>query len=183
MKSGEQTGEFGYWLDNHFKNNTPEYEVYYDHGNSDLENVGAIQGFIGYQPKRFNILAEVDVMVVEKQGNIILLIEIEDKSQPSPKKLLGVLFSIVLCNQFAFGVGQDKRVFNVTPETKLILAGFINPKGRKREQIFDVIQPRLNEIDNLDVSVSLNQVSFVFEKDLATSLKVLKEGVGSILYS
>ena len=96
MKSGEQTGEFGYCLNSFLKAESSEYIVYYDHGDSNLDNVGVIQGFVGTQPKGVNTLAEVDVMVVDAEGNIKLLIEIEDKSSPSPKKLLGVLFSIIL---------------------------------------------------------------------------------------
>jgi hypothetical protein len=116
-------------------------------------------------------------MVVDTEGNIKLIIEIEDKSQPSPKMLLGVLFSIVLCNQFAFGVGQKKRIFNVIPKTKLILAGFVNPKGRKWVQIFDVIQPRLKEVNTSNFSISFSQLIFVYEKDFKTTIKRLKQMV------
>jgi hypothetical protein len=177
MKSGEQTGDFGNCLDNFIKEASSEYSVYYDHGDTKLENVGVIQGFVGSQPKRVYTLAEVDVMVVDKEGNIILLIEIEDKSSPSPKKLLGVVFSIVLCDQFAFGVGENKQYFRLNPETKLIIAGFVNPKGRKGDQIFNVIQPRLNEIGVPKGSIKFENISFVFEKDIETTLEVLKKRV------
>ena len=177
MKSGEQTGEFGYWLDNSLKEKSSEYSVYYDHGDTKLENVGVIQGFVGTQPKKVNTLAEVDVMVVDRNGNIKLLIEIEDKSSPSPKKLLGVVFSIILCDQFAFGVGETKQYFKITPDTILIVAGFVNPKGKKGEQINEVIKPRLNEIEMPKRLLKFENISFVFEKDIETTLEVLKERV------
>ena len=181
MKSGDQTGYFGFCLNSFLKAESSEYIVYYDHGDSNLDNVGVIQGFVGTQPKGENTLAEVDVMVVDAEGNIKLLIEIEDKSSPSPKKLLGVLFSIILCDKFAFGVGSKKKIFRVNPETKIIIAGFVNPKGKKGEQINEVIKPRLNEIEMPKRLLKFENISFVFEKDIETTFDVLKERIIPLL--
>ena len=106
MKPGIHTGNFGLWVDSFVKDKGLSYSVFYDHGNKEIENVGEINGIYGTEVKSGNILAQVDVMAVDSIGNIKLIIEIEDKSSPTPKKILGVVFSIILCNRFSFGGSQ-----------------------------------------------------------------------------
>ncbi|MFC1936885.1 hypothetical protein ACFLYP_04390 [Chloroflexota bacterium] len=175
--AGKKTGEFGYWLDNQLKEKLPNYRVFYDHGNSELENVGEIQGFYGATATRQNILTHVDVMVIGPNDELKLLIEIEDKSILVPKNIIGTVFSTKMCNQFAFGTGDAKQYFPVAPETKFIIAGFLNPEGGALEQLENVIQPLIMRFKSLEDGINLKNISFVFEEDIETVLKALKECV------
>ena len=181
MKPGKRTGNFGLWVDSFAKDKGLSYSVFYDHGNKEIENVGEINGIYGTEVKSGNILAQVDVMVVDSMGNIKLILEIEDKSSPTPKKVLGVVFSIILCNRFSFGEKKKKQYFRITPETQLIFAGFTNPKGTKRKKLLNVIKPRMFQMTSPSDSIRIENTSFIFEKDLDTAIEVLKGAVIAVL--
>ena len=127
MKSvaGEYTGDFGLWLVQYFKANS-QFTVYHDH-RSKLEDptLATIKGFWGHAVSNRNRLTDVDVIVVNKENNeVVLLIEVEE-SEMSPKKLLGDIFAAILCDHFAVRIGDKNRNFAVAPTTRLIVAGVI----------------------------------------------------------
>jgi hypothetical protein len=175
--AGEKTGEFGYWLKLYLDLNFPQYRVFYDHGISKSNNVGKIQGCIGNIANSKTILTEVDLMIVEQNNNIKLLIEIEDKSILGPKIIIGTVFTTIMCNQFAFGVGNEKQYFPIIPETKLIIAGYYPSKGSKREQLEQVIEPKIKEYESLTDCIRLDNIDFVFKEDISKTIDALKKHV------
>ena len=183
MSPGELTGNFGKWVDSYVKEKGLEYKVYYDHGKKGLENVGKINGIVGSELSRVNNLAQVDILVVDKSGGINLIIEIEEGSSPNPKKVIGVVFSIILCNRFSFGKKHNRKCFKIAPETQLIFAGFTNPKGVKKQKFLEVITPRMNEMKAPSDSIRLENISFVFEDDWDLTSKALERKVKTILSS
>ena len=87
-KQGQNTGDFGFWLTNYFKDTLAyqKFQIYYDHGDSTKEaNVVATKGFIGENVTNLNRLTDIDVMIVSPRGSVSLLIEIEERYS-SPKK-------------------------------------------------------------------------------------------------
>lgn len=158
MKPGEHTGKFGYWLDEYLQESSSTVQVYCDHRKATIENVGEIQGIYGHKAKSSNIFTYVDVMIANSNHEIKLLIEIEDKSVLVPKKIIGTVFSTAMCNRFAFGAGDKKRYFSTSPETQFIVAGYIDPKGKKLEQLKSVIQPRIMEFESLDDGIKLGNM-------------------------
>jgi len=116
MKHGKMTEEFGIWLSQYLKTNK-EYSVFYDHGNpQENSNVAVIKGFFGDKVTNRNRLTDIDVMVVNNKKEVVLLIEIEE-SEMSPKKLLGDIFSIVMCNQFAVRTENKNKYFGLSSKT------------------------------------------------------------------
>ena len=91
MKHGNQIGQLGRWLEEQFDNeiNLPRYQFYYDHGEPSSPYVGAVKGFFGNKISNANCLADVDLVVVEPNGEAGLLVEIEERKS-QPKKLLGM---------------------------------------------------------------------------------------------
>ena len=124
-KAGEKTGEFGAWLTEALKE-TPQYQVYYDHGNPEEHaNVAVIKAFLGDKVTKDNKLAEIDVMVTNQAGEILLLIEIEE-SPISPKTLLGDVFASLLSSGFAAAICGKQTYFRVTSQTQLWVVGYVS---------------------------------------------------------
>ncbi|MBC8235578.1 hypothetical protein H8E77_39025, partial [bacterium] len=116
-KAGEQTGRFGCWLTQYLKGSPQYYKhlVYYDHGKRDSKpNVAAIKGFFGDEVSNKNRLADVDLMVAKPNKDIMLLVEIEER-ESSPKKILGDVLAILMCNRFAVKLNGEQHYFRITP--------------------------------------------------------------------
>ncbi|MDQ4077463.1 MAG: hypothetical protein M3220_14600, partial [Chloroflexota bacterium] len=138
---GEETGRFGEWLGDLLTSKQREEQTifYYDHGNQEADpHVAAIKGFVGQTVSNRNRLADIDVMLASPAGKVQLLIEIEERPM-SPKKLLGDLLALLLCNQ----VAVHKHYFRITPHTHLVIAGYFPAGGQGRAKVEEVIQPRL----------------------------------------
>jgi hypothetical protein len=178
---GVKTGEFGVWLTDYF-NVSEHYQdltVYYDHGNRDEHpNVAAVKGFYGNHVANRNRLADIDVMVA-KDDEVLLLIEIEESEMP-PKKILGDVFAILFCNQVAVKPNGQQKYFSFSSNTELIVAGIVRSLGDGREKIEDVIAPRLQEFRVPDDSIQIENIGFVYGENFSELLCKLKCKVESL---
>ena len=181
-KHGVETGKFGRWLSRYLEE-MPGYQsycVYYDHGDRLLDpNVVAVKGFSGDIVTNKNRLADVDIIVVKPGGEIAILIEIEESST-TPKKLVGDVFTILMCSRFAVRDGEGQRCFEVTPETKLIVAGVGN-SDRQMKKVREVIAPRLGQFVAPADGIRLRNVRLIIEEDLPAALDKLAESVRELL--
>ena len=178
-RSGERTGEFGCWLTRYLAGTSGyrDYIVYYDHGDKQSEpNVAVIHGFYGTEVTNVTRLAELDVMVVSPRGEVVVLIEIEEGAIP-PKRLLGDLLAILMCNGFAVKTDIGHGYFTITPDTQFILAGVVSSRGSKPRKIQEVIVPRLGDIGQLSGGIDPRNVSLVFESNIQTAIGVVKDRV------
>jgi hypothetical protein len=147
-----RTGEPGYWTGG-FGHRLAEvfdpdggpsrWTVYYDHGDPAGDpHVGACKGFFGQTVTNANRLPDIDVLVASVDDVARVLIEIEERPSP-PKELLGNVLAVLLCTKVAVGVRGDQRLFDITGDTRLIVAGIASPKGHTQEKLAQVIGPRL----------------------------------------
>ena len=181
MKHGKMTEQFGLWLTEHLKTKD-QYSVFYDHGNP-LEDptVVAIKGFFGDRVTNRNRLTDADVMVVNNDKEVVLLIEIEE-SRMSPKKLLGDIFSTVMCNQFAVRPENENEYFGVSPKTVLIIAGVVPNQGDQEEEldkIRNIIMPRLQKFSTPKGSLQIDNIKIVTDKDISETFEKLEKEVTS----
>jgi len=179
QKQGYQTGLFGEWLSNYLEGITTsqQYVVYYDHGDRQTNpNVVAIKGIYGDNLSRQSKLAEVDVMVTKLNHDVAVVVEIEER-ESSPKKIIGDMIALLMCNRFCARLDGVNQYFRITPETRLIVAGIINPKGSKMSQLKEVILPRLQQFTPLPDCISPKNLRIIFaeDKDIETTIKDLKE--------
>lgn len=173
-KDGIRTGEFGLWLAGYFVKNS-QYSIYYDHGDKQGDpNVAAIKGFYGKTVTNKNRLVDTDVIVVNNDNNsIVLLIEIEE-SEISPKKLLGDVFATLMCNRFAVKVENSQKYFNISPNTRLIVAGVVQKLGDGQEKISKTITPRLQQFDVPGDTIQIDKITFVVGEDISGTLEKLE---------
>ena len=159
-----------------------DYLVFYDH--ADIET-GAhptvIHGFYGGRPTNANRLAEVDVMVATPSKEVVLVIEIEE-SQTTPKKLLGDVLAILMCNHFAARAAAatfagEQKVFSVTDQTQLIIASVAADHGSGQKKINEVIVPRLQQMVSLPDGIRPSNVSLLLRPGVGTAIESLKEMV------
>ena len=181
-KHGKLTGEFGLWLSNYLGNNH-QYSVYYDHGDNQKDlNVLAIKGFYGKLITNKNRLVDSDLIVVNNKNNSVdLLIEIEE-TEMSPKKLLGDVFTTLMCNQFAVSIDNEQKYFSLSPETHLIVAGVVKTKGTGQEKISLTITSRLQEFVVPGDSIQLDKVKFLFGNDISDTIKKLKSEMENAMW-
>jgi hypothetical protein len=181
-KHGQETGKFGLWL-RMYLNEPPhnrEFTVFYDHGDKQHDpNVAVIKGFYGRQVANNNRLADIDVMVVNKNNEAILLIEIEESSMP-PKKLLGDAFSILMCNKFAVRIDNEQKYYTTCPESKLIIAGVVPARGDGQKKIEEVIKPRMKQFSVPSDTIQIENISIVFGNDISKTLDTLMSKVSDI---
>jgi hypothetical protein len=180
-KDGKKTGEFGLWLTRNIRMNS-QYCVYYDHGNKQEDPMVvtvAIKGFFGEKITNTNRLADVDVMVVNNDNEVILLIEIEE-SKISPKKLLGDIFTAVMCNRFAVRIEKENKYFDVSSKTRLIIAGVVPNQENEQNKIRDTIIPRLQKLHILNDALQIDKIKIVTGKDISETLEKLKNEVKSV---
>ena len=178
-KDGINTGKFGVWLKQHLGDNSP-YSVFYDHGNQQEDpSVAAIKGFYGYQVANKNRLADIDVMVVDDSKNeVVLLIEIEESEMP-PKKLLGDVFAVLMCNKIAVKIETKQRYFSVSPNTQFVVAGMVSSRGAGRDKIKNTITPRLQQFGVPNGAIQIDKIKFVFGEDVFETIEELKIEVRS----
>ena len=179
-KDGIRTGEFGLWLARYLDKNN-HYSIYYDHGDKQGDpNVAAIKGFCGQTVTKKNRLVDTDVIVVNNDNNsIVLLIEIEE-TKMSPKKLLGDVFASLMCNRFAVKVENKQKYFNISPETRLIVAGVVQKLGDGQEKISNTITPRLQQFDVPGDTIQIDKITFVIGEDISGALEKLKREMVNI---
>jgi hypothetical protein len=173
-KPGQITGSFGEWLSEYLKTKTQPYLVYYDHGDKlKYPNVVAIKGFFGETLSNKNQLAEVDVIVALPNHDLVAIIEIEESESP-PKKIIGDIMALLMCNRFCARIDAVTQYFMITPETELIITGFFNPKGKKMEPLEDVILPRLQQLTPLPDGINPEKLRMIFSEDIESTVNERK---------
>ncbi len=179
-KGGKNTGEFGLWLSQQLESES-QISVFYDHGDRQEDsNVVAIKGFYGEQASNKNRLADIDVMVVNcETKEAILLIEIEESTM-EPKKLLGDILAILMCNRFAVKIENEQKYFDVSPQTRLIVAGIVSSKGAGQDKIKQTIIPRLEQFYLPNDSIQMDKIELVYEDDISQIVIKLKRKIQSI---
>ena len=177
MKSGIETGKFGRWLADEVAKSS-RYQgclVYYDHGNPGEDpRVAAIKGFYGETVTNENRLADVDVIIARPDGELMAVIEIEERPI-APKKLLGDIFAILMCNRFAVKEGGRQQYFEVGEESELVVAGMVPSKGKRLAKAMNVIEPRLGSFTGPEDGIRLDKVVLILEAELGTVIEKLKE--------
>jgi hypothetical protein len=169
-KAGSKTAEFGLWLTRELKE-YPQYQVYYDHGDPHkYDNVKVIKAFLGDRVSRENKLADVDVLVANQDNEVLLLIEIEE-SPISPKILLGDVFASMLCEKFAVNIKGKQKYFEVTANSKLVVAGFLPNLPDKQIDIVKVIQGKLKESFSPQGKYSWDRVDLIVAQDLEFTIQ------------
>ena len=182
-KHGYLTGEFGYWLTQYLQNSSHHQKlaVFYDHGEKeDNPNVVAIKGFYGHQVSNKNRLADIDVMVVNNDKEVKLLIEIEE-SKMSPKKLLGDVFAILMCNQVSVTIENKRKDFCLSSNSHLIVAGIVSSRGRGQDKIINTIMPRLQKFKVPDDSIRIDKIKCVLGEDISKVIEILKNEINTVL--
>jgi hypothetical protein len=173
MPQGLETGKFGSWLATIMRAD-PRHQpwvVYYDHGDARSDPaVAATKGFFGSEVKNINRLADVDILIGSAAGAAHVLIEVEERPC-SPKKILGDILALLLCNGFAVSVDQDQRVFRGSPDTRVIIAGVLPSAGHRIEKVEDVIVPRLRQLHGLSDGISPSNVHLIFSETIQASLR------------
>jgi hypothetical protein len=176
LKQGRETGVFGQWLTEYLSKSTAHRgcQVFYDHGDrGEANNVVAIKGFYGAKVSNLNRLADVDVMVISPDQSVRLLIEIEER-HCSPKKILGDIMAISMCNRFAIRQHGIQRYFEVNPSTTLVIAGVLPPQGNRQEKVNAAILPRVRQLQGVENGVNPANVSVVFQSSIACAIAELQ---------
>ena len=160
-KQGIATGIFGKQLYDYCKKADLPFDVYYDHGDKNVDpNVAATKGFFGKTVSNLNRLADVDV-IVGLNDKAVLLIEIEERPI-SPKKILGDAFAIMMCNKFAVKVGGSQITYDVDEDTKLMLACSFQPKGHRLEKTQNLID-RLQIFEEFNGGIVGKNICLIYE--------------------
>ena len=177
MKHGCHTGRLGEWLSQKFRD-TPYlqyYQLYYDHGVSSSPNVAAIKGFFGERVSNKNRLADIDLLIASHDGEAILLVEIEERIS-EPKKILGDVFALLMCNRISIGKGKQ-QYFSISSDTQLLIAGVVKDKGQKLAKIEQIIEPRLRQFTTPSGGIPIQNVNFLFKPDNPTMVAALREHI------
>ena len=173
IQQGIETEKFGRWLTNYLKDFP--YQVYYDHGDSQNDlNVFSIKGFYGDQVHNINRLADIDIMVASKNNIVKILIEIEGRPI-SPKKLLGDILAILMCNKFAIRKGTNQEYFIINDRTELIIAGTLPNQGSRIERIDKIIKPRLYNLSGYSDGLRPKNIHLIFDKTILSTIDKLKQ--------
>jgi hypothetical protein len=182
-KHRQESALFGQWLSDRLRKNPRyrHYAVYYDHGDKTVHpNVAAIKGIYGEKVTNSSQLTQVDVMVAKPNQEIIILVEIEE-GQCSPKKIIGDIFTNLMCNRYAVALEGEQRYFSITPETVLVIAGIMDPKGAMKNQLEKTIKPRISQFHTPDEGLCLDKVWLIFEARMEAVIKELKTRFGELL--
>ena len=176
-KQGIETGRFGKWLYEYNETRELPFEIYYDHGNKALDsNVAVPKGFYGERVSNLTRLADVDIIVGSQDRRAILLIEIEERPV-SPKKILGDVLAIMMCNSFAVKAGKtQKKEYRVAEDTSLILACYFEDKGYRMNKT-ETLSKRLKEFDGFPEGISSRNITFILENRLPKLIVTLRESV------
>jgi hypothetical protein len=156
--------------------------VFYDHGDRSESNVAAIKGFCGDKVSNLNRLADVDVTVVspDPDKRVRLLIEIEER-ECSPKKILGNIMAILICNRFAIRRRNQQQYFDVDRCTHIVVAGALPPQGDRLKRIDRVILPRIRQFPSLSNGVNPANVDLVFRPSMDSTIDALKTMIQTLL--
>ena len=172
-QQGKITVEFGEWLTQQVSDRSHRLEVFFDHGPHHNENVATIKGFVSPltapHATRENTLCQVDLAIVDhRSGHVQLLIEVEER-YCSPKKILGDVFSALMCNWFEVGPKGHYPALRPTSKTKLLV--FCVRKSSQKLEIMETQLRKLSPIaDCIDPkNVCLKSVSA--PDDLLSALK------------
>lgn len=174
-KQGIETAKFGRWSAEYLKN--IPYQVYYDHGDRQNDpNVFSIKGFYGDYVHNINRLADIDVLIASKDKEAKILIEIEERPI-SPKKLLGDILAILMCNRIAIGKGKKQEYYEVNDGTKLIVAGILPNHGNRIKKIKEIIKPRLNSMSGFFDGICPENIDLIFKENIPLTINNLKDFV------
>jgi hypothetical protein len=179
IKHGIETGIFGNWL-TAYLNDTPGFsthQVFYDHGDKKVNaNVVATKGFWGEKVSNLNRLADVDIVIADANSNILLLIEIEERNS-SPKKLLGDVLALLICNRFAVRLNNEQLYLHVTVDTRLIVAGVVPSIGQRLKKVEQVILPRIKQMAGLPDGINPANVELQFSESIDLTLQKLQNTI------
>ena len=176
-QNGVYTGQFGEWLTVYMRNlpRFLKYYVYFHHGDRQKwPNVAKIEGYYGEKVSNQNFLTAIDILVASAENKAILLIEIEE-SESSPKKIVGDVFTFLMCNHIAVSRQGKQHVFQINPETKFIFAGWARKKGSKLDKLHKVISPRILNFTTPDDSIRPNNIEYIFTDELSSTLAELQK--------
>ena len=179
VKHGIETGKFGFWLTKYMRSKLKyrNYEVFYDHGNNKkYKNVVSTVGFFGEEVKNRNRITHVDVMVANPDKSIELLIEIEERPC-SPKKVLGDVMGILMCNRFSVKIEGIHRYYKPKRSTKVFIVGVLPKKGDRIKKIKEIIAPRFVKFKSLNDTIPPNNFIFIFMDKVTDSIKLLKSEI------
>jgi hypothetical protein len=165
---GEMTAGLGFQLQN--EPALQGYTIFYDHGDpSQNNNVGAITAFFD-ELHRDTKLSEIDVAIIDKEGKVILLIEIEEKDD-NPKKLIGDAMATLLGN----GIDFKERQFSIGERATLLILA--KKTGEGHEKRIQEIENGINQIitDGKLNKIKINGVRLsLFEKQDELKSMVMK---------
>lgn len=159
-----------------------DFLFFYDHGDAakSPDDVAAIKGFVANGDDaivaNLNRLADIDMMLADRTGAVRLLIELEERAT-SPKKLLGDVLAVMMCDKCAVGRDGNQQYFKVKPDTTLIIAGILPDSGDRLQRITDVIQPRIRTLRGLDGCLDPKNVELIFDVNLEHPLEMVMERV------
>jgi len=178
---GRRTAELGRWLVDYLRGIVNgDFHIYYDHGDSQLPNVAAIKGFVGQAVSRGTHITDVDILVAKPNGEILFLIEIEE-TQQSPKKYIGTVFSVLLCNGFAVGTGTSQQHFYPTESSKLIIGGAV-PTPMRLQKLCDVVHPAIaNFTVQSTKCIHPRNVIFRFSDSIDSTVRMVRKTVEDLL--
>lgn len=178
-EQGVETGKFGEWLTDYLQS-LSDYRVYFDHGDaSRYANVLATKAFYGKTVSSANRLADLDVVVVGPENTALLVIEIEERPCP-PKKILGDVLALILCNRLAARVDGRQLYYQLTHDTVVVIAGVQPGGGYRLKKIRDLIEPRLHELEAPKDLIDPRKVRLLFDERIADVIEGLKAMVREI---
>ena len=170
---GIDTAKFGKWLTQYFSEAplAGRYWVFYDHGDSSDPSVAVPKAFVGTEVKNRNRLADVDLMIAGK-SEVEVLIELEERESP-PKKILGDVLAILLADRIAVRL-QTQRYFDITSNTRLVIAGLAPSKGDRLWKIENVVAPGISGIGSCASRLDPQRVELIFTDDIGATTDRLK---------
>ena len=119
-KHGEITAAIGGELDRSNDLATLGYSVVYDHGKGGEKDVGVTSAWLGNKAEMDNRLSEIDIAIIERNTNkVILFIEIEE-SGDNPKKIIGDAMATLLADGIS---STSKPNLQIGPWTTLVVLG------------------------------------------------------------
>jgi hypothetical protein len=176
VRLGWYTGQFGNWIDETLPKNST-WRVYYDHGGPDAHRKSAVLGFRGSEPHHSNRLADVDVLIAMDDQIAEVLIEIEENPL-SPKKILGDVTAALLCNHFQT---TDRRIYSVSANTKLIVAGWASEEGSQTAKVEKVLLPWIRSLPAAAGGIFPANVDILVRASLEDAIDELKTRIGGRL--
>jgi len=162
MTRGLETTNLGKRLTQKLKKVDNSLIVYIGHGVSDDSK--KIQGFMSKEINNGTRVADIDIMIATSNRDVLFLVEIEESSA-APKTILGDIFSILFCD----GVQVDNRIYEVNPQTKVIVGTYYKPDGNKATQ-FDLINERIRLFTNSIGPLDINCIQFIYEDTLSKTI-------------